>query len=56
MQALALELCEDVVWEMYVNHMDNVGTIPLEAWEYMQATFDQSTTETNLFESLWSNL
>lgn len=32
------------------------GTIPPEAWEYMQVTFDQSITETNLFENLWSNL
>lgn len=27
-----------------------------EEWEYLQATFDQAITETNLFESLWSNL
>lgn len=27
-----------------------------EAWEYLQATFDRSVEETNLFESLWSNL
>lgn len=55
-QALALELCEDVVWKMYGNQMDNEGAIPPEAWEYMQATFDQAINETNLFENLWSNL
>ena len=55
-QALALELCEDLVWKLYSNQMDNTGTIPPEAWEYLQATFDQAITETNLFESLWSNL
>lgn len=55
-QALALELCEDVVWKLYSNQMDNTGTLPPEAWEYLQATFDQAITETNLFESLWSNL
>lgn len=55
-QTLALELCEDVVWKMYGNQMDNEGTIPPEAWEYMQATFDRAVEETNLFENLWSNL
>lgn len=55
-QALALELCEDLVWRLFENQMDNAGTIPPEAWEYLQATFDQAITETNLFESLWSNL
>ena len=55
-QALALELCEDVVWEMYVNHMDNVGTIPLEAWQYLQATFEQTFEYSRPFESAWSNL
>lgn len=55
-QALALELCEDVVWKLYSNQMDNTGTLPPEAWEHLQATFDQAITETNLFERLWSNL
>lgn len=55
-QTLALEMCEDLVWRLFENQMDNVGTIPPEAWEYLQATFDQAITETNLFESLWSNL
>lgn len=55
-QTLALEMCEDLVWKLYSNQMDNTGTIPPEAWEYLQVTFDQATTETNLFESLWSNL
>ena len=55
-QTLALELCEDVVWRWFENQMDNEGAIPPEAWEYMQATFDRSVEETNLFESLWSNL
>ena len=55
-QTLALELCEDVVWKMYGNQMDIEGAIPPEAWEYMQATFDQAINETNLFENLWSNL
>lgn len=55
-QTLALEMCEDLVWRLFDNQMDNTGTIPPEAWEYLQATFDQATTETNLFESLWSNL
>lgn len=55
-QTLALELCEDVVWEMYVNHMDNVGTIPLEAWQYLQATFEQNFKNSRPFESAWSNL
>lgn len=55
-QALAIEMCEDLVWRLFENQMDTAGTIPPEAWEYMQATFDQAITETNLFESLWSNL
>lgn len=55
-QTLALEMCEDLVWRLFENQMDNIGTIPPEAWEYLQATFDQAITETNLFESLWSNL
>lgn len=55
-QTLALELCEDVVWKLYSNQMDNTGTIPPEAWEYLQATFDRAVEETNLFENLWSNL
>lgn len=55
-QTLAIELCEDLVWKLYSNQMDNTGTIPPEAWEYLQATFDQAITETNLFENLWSNL
>jgi hypothetical protein len=55
-QTLAIEMCEDLVWKLYSNKMDNTGTIPPEAWEYLQVTFDQATTETNLFESLWSNL
>lgn len=55
-QTLAFEMCEDLVWKLYSNQMDNTGTIPPEAWEYLQATFDQAITETNLFESLWSNL
>lgn len=55
-QTLALEMCEDLIWKLYSNQMDNTGTIPPEAWEYLQATFDQAITETNLFESLWSNL
>lgn len=55
-QTLALEMCEDLVWRLFENQMDNTGTIPPEAWEYLQATFDQAITETNLFESLWSNL
>lgn len=55
-QTLALEMCEDLVWRLFENQMDNAGTIPPEAWEYLQATFDQAITETNLFESLWSNL
>lgn len=50
------EMCEDLVWRLFENQMDNTGTIPPEAWEYLQATFDQATTETNLFETLWSNL
>lgn len=55
-QTLALEMCEDLVWRLFENQMDNAGTIPPEAWEYLQATFAQAITETNLFESLWSNL
>lgn len=55
-QTLALEMCEDLVWRLFENQMDNTGTIPPEAWEYMQATFDQAINETNLFENLWSNL
>lgn len=55
-QTLALELCEDLVWQLFENQMDNEGAIPPEAWEYMQATFDLAVEETNLFESLWSNL
>ena len=55
-QTLALEMCEDLVWKLYSNQMDNTGTIPPEAWEYLQATFDQAITETNLFETLWGNL
>ncbi len=55
-QTIALEMCEDLVWKLYSNQMDNEGTIPPEAWEYLQSTFDQAITETNLFESLWRNL
>lgn len=55
-QTLAIELCDDLVWRLFENQMDNIGIIPPEAWEYMQATFDRSAEETNLFESLWSNL
>lgn len=55
-QTLALEMCEDLVWKLYSNQMDNTGTIPPEAWEYLQATFEKTLNETNLFESLWSNL
>lgn len=55
-QALALELCDALVWRLFENQMDNEGAIPPEAWEYMQATFDQAINETNLFENLWSNL
>jgi hypothetical protein len=55
-QTLALEMCEDLVWKLYSNQMDNTGTIPPEAWEYLQTTFDRAVEETNLFESLWSNL
>ena len=55
-QTLALEMCEDLVWRLFENQMDNTGTIPPEAWEYLQATFDRAVEETNLFESLWSNL
>lgn len=55
-QALAIEMCEDLVWRLFENQMDTAGTIPPEAWEYLQATFDRAVEETNLFESLWSNL
>lgn len=55
-QALALALCEDLMGLLFENQMDNTGTIPPEAWEYLQTTFDQAVEETNLFESLWSNL
>nr|DAE45393.1 MAG TPA: hypothetical protein [Caudoviricetes sp.] len=55
-QTLAIELCDDLVWRLFENQMDNEGAIPPEAWEYMQATFDRVVEETNLFESLWSNL
>lgn len=55
-QALALALCEDLMGRLFDNQMDNTGTIPPEAWEYLQTTFDQAVKETNLFESLWSNL
>lgn len=55
-QALALALCEDLMGRLFDNQMDNEGAIPPEAWEYLQATFDQAVEETNLFEALWSNL
>lgn len=55
-QALALELCEDLVWRLFENQMNNDGMIPPEAWEYLQATFEKTLDETNLFENLWSNL
>ena len=55
-QALALALCEDLMGLLFETQMDNTGTIPPEAWEYLQTTFDQAVEETNLFESLWSNL
>lgn len=55
-QTLAIELCDDLVGRLFENQMDTTGTLPPEAWEYLQATFDQAITETNLFESLWSNL
>lgn len=55
-QTLAIELCDDLVWRLFENQMDNIGIIPPEAWEYMQATFDRAVEETNLFENLWSNL
>ena len=55
-QTLAIELCDDLVWRLFENQMCDVGAIPPEAWEYMQATFDRSVEETNLFENLWSNL
>lgn len=55
-QTLAIELCDGLVWRLFENQMDNIGIIPPEAWEYMQATFDQAINETNLFENLWSNL
>lgn len=55
-QTLALELCEDVVWEMYSNQMDCVGVIPHEAWRYLQATFEQTFEYGRPFESAWSNL
>lgn len=47
---------DDLVWRLFENQMDTTGAIPPEAWEYMQATFDRSVEETNLFERLWSNL
>ena len=55
-QALALELCEDVVWKLYSNQMDCVGVIPHEAWRYLQATFEQTFEYSRPFESAWSNL
>lgn len=55
-QTLALELCEDVVWKMYGNQMDNEGAIPPEAWQYLQATFEQTFEYSRPFESAWSNL
>ena len=55
-QTLAVVLCENLVWKLYSNQMDIEGAIPPEAWEYMQATFDQAINETNLFENLWSNI
>lgn len=55
-QTLAIELCDDLVWRLFENQMDTTGTIPPEAWEYLQTTFDRAVEETNLFESLWSNL
>ena len=55
-QALAVELCEDLVWRLFENQMNNDGMIPSEAWAYMQATFEKTLAETNLFENLWSNL
>lgn len=55
-QILALELCEDVVWEMYSNQMDCVGVIPHEAWRYLQATFEQTFEYSRPFASAWSNL
>lgn len=55
-QALALELCEDLVWRLFENQMNNDGMIPSEAWAYLQATFKKTLAETNLFENLWSNL
>ena len=55
-QALALELCEDLVWRLFENQMNNDGMIPSEAWTYLQATFKKTLAETNLFENLWSNL
>lgn len=55
-QTLALEMCEDLVWRLFENQMDNVGTIPLEAWQYLQATFEQTFEYSRPFESAWSNL
>ena len=55
-QTLAIELCEDVVWKMYGNQMDNEGTIPPEAWQYLQTTFEQTFEYSRPFESAWSNL
>ena len=55
-QTLALELCEDVVWKMYGNQMDTEGTIPPEAWQYLQATFEQTFEYSRPFESAWRNL
>lgn len=55
-QALSVELCEDLVWRLFENQMDNDGMIPSEAWAYLQATFEKTLDETNLFENLWSNL
>lgn len=56
LQALSVELCEDLVWSLFDNQMDNDGMIPPEAWAYLQATFEKTLAETNLFENLWSNL
>ena len=51
-----IETFENPCLRLFENQMDNTGTIPPEAWEYLQATFDRAVEETNLFESLWSNL
>lgn len=55
-QALSVALCEDLVWRLFENQMNNDGMIPSEAWAYLQATFEKTLAETNLFENLWSNL